>query len=383
MAAIIPLTDIRATASAAARDAFVRAAANAPVADESSLPVDVRRRPLHDLRISVTDRCNFRCVYCMPKDVYGRDFPFLPHADLLTFEEIARIAKVFVGRGVRKIRLTGGEPLLRRNLERLIAMLAAIGDVDITLTTNGALLARKARALRDAGLNRVTVSLDALDDPTFRAMNDVDFPVARVLEGIDAAHAAGSPRSRSNGRQARLERACDRAARAALPRQPAHIVRFIEYMDVGHTNGWRMDHVVPAAEIVDRIDREFPLEPVDRELSRRGRATLALSQRRQRGRRHRVGDAGLLPRVHARTAVHRRQALHLPVCRQRLRPARIVARRVFRRAGRQRHRRDLACARRSLFRDPHGEHAARVARRDVVHRRLALVRTLMNPHNRR
>ena len=152
MAAIIPLTDIRATASAAARDAFVRAAANAPVPDESSLPVDVRRRPLHDLRISVTDRCNFRCVYCMPKDVYGRDFPFLPHADLLTFEEIARIAKVFVGQGVRKIRLTGGEPLLRRNLERLIAMLAAIGDVDITLTTNGALLARKARALRGRGI---------------------------------------------------------------------------------------------------------------------------------------------------------------------------------------------------------------------------------------
>ena len=263
MAPIIPLTDIRATASAAARDAFVRAAADAPVADESSPPVDVRRRPLHDLRISVTDRCNFRCVYCMPKDVYGRDFPFLPHADLLTFEEIARIAKVFVGRGVRKIRLTGGEPLLRRNLERLIAMLAAIGDVDITLTTNGALLARKARALRDAGLNRVTVSLDALDDPTFRAMNDVDFPVARVLEGIDAAHAAGLAPIKIN---AVVKRGLNEHAIVPLARHfrdSPHIVRFIEYMDVGHTNGWRMDHVVPAAEIVDRIDREFPLEPVD------------------------------------------------------------------------------------------------------------------------
>ena len=190
MAAIIPLTDIRAATSAAARDAFVRAAASAAPAAASPV-VDARRRPLHDLRISVTDRCNFRCVYCMPKDVYGRDFPFLPHAALLTFEEITRVAKVFVSQGVRKIRLTGGEPLLRRNLERLVEMLAAIGDVDLTLTTNGALLARKARALRDAGLNRVTVSLDALDDPTFRAMNDVDFPVARVLEGIDAAHAAG------------------------------------------------------------------------------------------------------------------------------------------------------------------------------------------------
>ena len=263
MAAIIPLTDIRATASAAAREAFVRAAANAPVADESSLPVDVRRRPLHDLRISVTDRCNFRCVYCMPKDVYGRDFPFLPHADLLTFEEITRIAKVFVRQGVRKIRLTGGEPLLRRNLERLIAMLAAIGDVDITLTTNGALLARKARALRDAGLNRVTVSLDALDDPTFRAMNDVDFPVARVLEGIDAAQAAGLGPIKIN---AVIKRGMNEHAIVPLARHfrdSGHIVRFIEYMDVGHTNGWRMDHVVPAAEIVAAIDDEFPLDPVD------------------------------------------------------------------------------------------------------------------------
>ena len=224
---------------------------------------DLLGRPLHDLRISVTDRCNFRCVYCMPKDVYGRDFPFLPHAELLTFEEITRIASVFVRLGVRKIRLTGGEPLLRRNLERLIEMLAALGDVDLTLTTNGALLARKARALRDAGLTRVTVSLDALDDPTFRAMNDVDFPVDRVLHGIDAAATAGLAPIKIN---AVVKRGMNEHAIVPLARHfrgSGHIVRFIEYMDVGHTNGWRMDHVVPAAEIVAAIDREFPLEPVD------------------------------------------------------------------------------------------------------------------------
>jgi len=237
-----------------------------PMAQPAQAPgplSDALARPLRDLRISVTDRCNFRCVYCMPKDVYGRDFPFLPHADLLTFEEITRIAKVFVRQGVRKIRLTGGEPLLRRNLERLIEMLAAIGDVDITLTTNGALLARKARALREAGLNRVTVSLDALDDPTFRAMNDVDFPVARVLEGIDAAAAAGLSPIKIN---AVVKRGLNEHAIVPLARHfrdTPHIVRFIEYMDVGHTNGWRMDHVVPAAEIIDRIDRELPLEPID------------------------------------------------------------------------------------------------------------------------
>ncbi|HXU67001.1 MAG TPA: GTP 3',8-cyclase MoaA [Casimicrobiaceae bacterium] len=262
MASVIPLTDVRGAASAGARDAFVREAARAPAAD-SSPPLDVRGRPLHDLRISVTDRCNFRCVYCMPKDVYGRDFPFLPHAEILTFEEIARAAKIFVGHGVRKIRLTGGEPLLRRRLERLVEMLAALGDIDLTLTTNGALLAKKARALRDAGLTRVTVSLDALDDPTFRAMNDVDFPVARVLEGIDAAQAAGLSPLKIN---AVVKRGLNEHAIVSLARHfrgSGHIVRFIEYMDVGHTNGWRMDHVVPAREIVAMVDREFPLAPAD------------------------------------------------------------------------------------------------------------------------
>ena len=262
MAAVIPLADVRSASSAAARDAFVREAAKAPNFDPS-LPVDARRRPLSDLRISVTDRCNFRCIYCMPKDVYGRDFPFLPHAELLTFEEIARVAAIFVRQGVRKIRLTGGEPLLRRNLERLVEMLASLGDLDLTLTTNGALLAKKARALRDAGLTRVTVSLDALDDPTFRAMNDVDFPVRRVLEGIDAADAAGLSPLKIN---AVVKRGMNEHAIVPLARHfrdSGHIVRFIEYMDVGHTNGWRMDHVVPAAEIVEMIDREFPLAPAD------------------------------------------------------------------------------------------------------------------------
>ena len=263
MASVIPLTDLRAASAMGAREAFVRAAAQdaSPVAEAS--PVDTRQRLLQDLRISVTDRCNFRCVYCMPKDVYGRDFPFLPHTALLTFEEIARVAGIFVQLGVRKIRLTGGEPLLRRNLERLVGMLAAHGGVDLTLTTNGALLAKKARALRDAGLARVTVSLDALDDPTFRAMNDVDFPVARVLEGIDAAQAAGLGPIKIN---AVIKRGMNEHAIVPLARHfrdSGHIVRFIEYMDVGHTNGWRMEHVVPAAEIVAAIDDEFPLDPVD------------------------------------------------------------------------------------------------------------------------
>jgi cyclic pyranopterin phosphate synthase len=257
----IPLANAD-TLRRAQRDEFVRAAATATTAD-GALPVDTRGRALHDLRISVTDRCNFRCVYCMPKDVYGRDYPYLAQPELLTFEEILRVARVFVGLGIRKIRLTGGEPLLRRNLERLIEMLAGIPEIDLTLTTNGALLARKARALADAGLKRVTVSLDALDDATFRAMNDVDFPVGRVLEGIDAAAAAGLAPIKIN---AVVKRGMNEHAIVPLARHfkgSGHIVRFIEYMDVGHTNGWRMDDVVPAAEIVRRIADEFPLAAVD------------------------------------------------------------------------------------------------------------------------
>jgi cyclic pyranopterin phosphate synthase len=223
-------------------------------------PLDVLGRPLHDLRISITDRCNFRCVYCMPKEVFGRDFPFLPRSELLTFEEIARLARAFVANGVRKIRITGGEPLVRRDVERLIAMLAEIDDLDLTLTTNGALLPQKAQALADAGLKRVTVSLDSLDDAIFRAMNDVDFPVAQVLEGIDAAAAAGLPVKVN----VVVKRGLNEDGILDLARHfraTPHVLRFIEFMDVGHTNGWRLDDVVPAAEIVDTIASEFPLEP--------------------------------------------------------------------------------------------------------------------------
>lgn len=230
--------------------------------DESAPLVDTRGRPLRDIRFSVTDRCNFRCVYCMPKDVFGRDYPFLPHAALLSFEEIARVARVFTGLGVAKLRLTGGEPLLRKDLERLIAMLAEL-EVDLTLTTNGALLARKAKALAGAGLRRVTVSLDALDDATFQAMGDTETTVARVLEGIDAATRAGLAPIKVN---TVVKRGLNEHAIVELARRfrgSGHILRFIEYMDVGATNGWRMDDVVPAAEILERVARVFPVEPLD------------------------------------------------------------------------------------------------------------------------
>jgi GTP 3',8-cyclase len=222
---------------------------------------DTFGRPLRDLRISVTDRCNFRCVYCMPREVFGHDYRFLDRKELLSFEEIARVAGVFVGLGVRKLRITGGEPLVRRDLERLIAMLAEL-DVDLTLTTNGSLLPQKAQALADAGLKRVTVSLDSLDDATFRAMNDADFPVARVLEGIDAAAAAGLP-VKVNAVVKRGVNDGDVVAMARHFHGSGHTLRFIEYMDVGHTNGWRLDDVVPAAEIVRTIDEELGLEPVE------------------------------------------------------------------------------------------------------------------------
>src|SRR5690349_18154197 len=223
--------------------------------------LDTLQRPLRDLRISVTDRCNFRCTYCMPKEVFGRDHRFLDRRELLTFEEIARVAQVFASLGTRKIRITGGEPLVRRDLERLVAQLAAL-DVDLTLTTNGALLPAKAQALADAGLRRVTVSLDALDDATFRALNDVDFPVARVLEGIDAAVAAGLP-VKVNAVVKRGANEDQIVPMARFFKERGQTLRFIEYMDVGHTNGWRLDDVVPAAEIVSALDRAFGVEPVD------------------------------------------------------------------------------------------------------------------------
>jgi cyclic pyranopterin phosphate synthase len=224
--------------------------------------VDRFKRPLRDLRISITDRCNFRCVYCMPKEVFGRDYQFLPRSDLLTFEEIERLARAFVANGVRKLRITGGEPLVRRNVEGLIALLAGIDDLDLTLTTNGALLAGKAQALKDAGLKRVTVSLDSLDDATFRAMNDVDFPVSQVLDGIAAASAVGMP-VKVNVVVKRGLNDGDVLDLARYFRGTGHILRFIEFMDVGHTNGWRMDDVVPAAEIVRTIDAAFPVKAVE------------------------------------------------------------------------------------------------------------------------
>jgi cyclic pyranopterin phosphate synthase len=218
-------------------------------------------RPLETLRISITDRCNFRCVYCMPKEVYGRDYAFLERRELLSFEEIERVVAVFAGLGVRTVRITGGEPLVRRDVEQLVERLAAIPGIELALTTNGTLLAAKAEALARAGLDRVTVSLDSLDDKTFGALNDVAAPVAGVLEGIEAAAAAGLP--------VKVNAVVKRGVNddAILPlaahfRGTGHVLRFIEYMDVGHTNAWRLDDVVPSAEIVERIATVWPLEPV-------------------------------------------------------------------------------------------------------------------------
>ncbi len=220
-------------------------------------------RPLHDLRVSVTDRCNFRCVYCMPKEVFGHDFRFLERNELLTFEETARLVRLFLAAGVEKVRLTGGEPLVRRDLERLVALIAPLpGLRDLTLTTNGSLLAQKARPLAEAGLRRVTVSLDSLDDDVFRRMNDADFPVGRVLDGIAAAEAAGLAPIKINMVVRRGMNEESVLPMARFFAQRGHILRFIEYMDVGHSNGWRLDDVVPADRIVAMIDAEMPLEPV-------------------------------------------------------------------------------------------------------------------------
>lgn len=224
---------------------------------------DMRGREVRDLRISVTDRCNFRCVYCMPRSVFGKDYPFLPRQELLSFEEITRVAKVFAARGVRKIRITGGEPLLRKHVENLIELLAAIPGIELTLTTNGVLLPKMAQTLKNAGLNRVTVSLDAIDDPTFRLMNDADYPVSSVLKGIDAATAAGLGPIKVNMVVKRGVNDADVVDMARHFKGSGHIVRFIEFMDVGSSNGWKMDEVVPSREIVDRISAVFPLEQTD------------------------------------------------------------------------------------------------------------------------
>jgi cyclic pyranopterin phosphate synthase len=227
------------------------------------LPLDTRGRPLHDLRISVTDRCNFRCVYCMPRAVFGPDHAFLPRAELLTFEEIARLVAIFTRLGVEKVRLTGGEPLVRRELPTLVGLLAAIPGVrDLTLTTNGVLLPEHAEALREAGLNRVTISLDADDDATFMRMNDAGVPVSRVLAGIEAAEAAGLGPIKLN---MVVKRGWNEHAVLPMARRfrgSGRILRFIEYMDVGHSNGWRLDEVISADEILSTIGAEFPLAPM-------------------------------------------------------------------------------------------------------------------------
>jgi len=259
---LIPLADLRYAA------AVPRVPRDAPA--PNGLVADRLGRPLHDLRISVTDRCNFRCSYCMPKEVFDRDYRFLPQSSLLSFEEITRVARIFVAHGVRKLRLTGGEPLLRKHLEVLIAQLAQLrtpaGEpLDITLTTNGSLLERKAGALHAAGLRRVTVSLDALDDTIFRRMNDVDFPVADVLRGVDAALAAGLAPLKMNMvvKRGTNEHEIVPLARHVRERYgPRVILRFIEYMDVGATNGWRMDEVLPSAEVRALLQRHFALEPL-------------------------------------------------------------------------------------------------------------------------
>ena len=261
---VVPLVDQRSTPlpiPAASFAADTRMAANGLISDQ-------RARPLRDLRISVTDRCNFRCSYCMPKEVFDKDHLYLPHSALLSFEEITRIAKVFVAHGVHKIRLTGGEPLLRKNIESLIEQLATLRTpegqaLDLTLTTNGSLLARKARALKAAGLQRVTVSLDGLDDAVFRSMNDVDFPVADVLAGIEAAREAGLGPIKINMVVKRGTNEDQILPMARHFRGSGMVLRFIEYMDVGASNGWRMDDVLPSSEIVKRIHAELPLVQLD------------------------------------------------------------------------------------------------------------------------
>jgi len=256
---VIPLIDHRRAAPLAAQLGVVLPAVG--------ILTDTFQRPLRDLRISVTDRCNFRCSYCMPKEVFDKDHAYLPHASLLTFEEITRLARLFVAHGVGKIRLTGGEPLLRKNIEILISQLAALRTVDgtpldITLTTNGSLLARKAAALKEAGLQRVTVSLDGLDDAVFRGMNDVDFPVDAVLKGIEAARAAGLGPIKVNMVVKRGTNDHEILPMARHFRGTGIVLRFIEYMDVGASNGWRMDEVMPSADVIRHIQTAMPLVPL-------------------------------------------------------------------------------------------------------------------------
>ena len=226
--------------------------------------IDNFNRPLRDLRISVTDRCNFRCTYCMPAEIFGESYQFLPKAEILTFEEIARLSRIFIGLGVNKLRITGGEPLLRTNLQHLIGMLSEIdASVDLTLTTNAYLLPQQAQQLKDAGLQRVTVSLDTLDDDIFKVMNGRGFPVQRVLDGIEKAAEVGLSPIKINAVVQKEVNAHTVVDLARYFKGTGHIVRFIEYMDVGNRNGWKWDQVVPAAEVIRQIDAELPLEPLE------------------------------------------------------------------------------------------------------------------------
>jgi cyclic pyranopterin phosphate synthase len=256
---VIPLADLRYTARTPRVPVLAVPA--------TGLLGDALGRPLRDLRISVTDRCNFRCSYCMPREVFDKDYSFLPHSSLLSFEEIVRTARLFVAHGVRKIRLTGGEPLLRKNIEVLVGLLAGLrmpngAAPDLTLTTNGSLLARKAQALKDAGLQRVTVSLDALDDATFRRMNDADFPVADVLAGIEAAQRVGLGPIKVNMVVKHGTNDDQILPMARHFKGSGAVLRFIEYMDVGATNGWRMNEVLPSAQVIARLRAEFALEEI-------------------------------------------------------------------------------------------------------------------------
>jgi len=232
------------------------------------LTKDLRGRTLRDLRISVTDRCNFRCTYCMPKEVFDQSYPYLSHQELLSFEEIARLSSIFASLGIEKIRLTGGEPLLRKNLEVLVEMLATIrtpsgSALDLTLTTNGSILRKKARALKDAGLNRITVSLDGLNDEIFKKMNDVDFPVHDVLAGIAAAQEVGFSSIKVNMVVKKGTNDHEILAMAKHFKGSNIVLRFIEFMDVGSSNGWDMTQVLPSKEVIARIHAAFPLEPID------------------------------------------------------------------------------------------------------------------------
>ncbi len=257
---IVPITDLRHAPTPALR--------TAPLIAPAGRLTDALHRPLRDLRISVTDRCNFRCSYCMPKEVFCKDYPYLPHSSLLSFEEITRLARLFLAHGVRKIRLTGGEPLLRKGIEKLIEMLSNLRTPDgscaeITLTTNGSLLARKAHALKAAGLHRLTVSLDGLDDEVFRRLNDADFPVADVLAGLDAAQAAGFEGTKVNMVVKRGTNDQEILPMARHFKGSGITLRFIEFMDVGATNGWRMDEVLPSSDVVSRLRAEHALIPLE------------------------------------------------------------------------------------------------------------------------